>query len=81
MADRAAQLEVMLGYYYGRSASNRPVVQRKITHEQLAMIAGANRQWVTMTLGRLQKRGIISVTRQCIVIAQYDLLQAYASKP
>ena len=39
-------------------------------------IVGSTRQWVTMTLDKFQKKGIISVARQSIVIERYDLLMA-----
>lgn len=74
---RLAQLLVIMGELYGSSDGNRLVVQRKISHDQLATIVGATRQWVTMTLDRFQKKGIVSVSRQTIVIERIDLLTAY----
>lgn len=74
---RLAQLLVIMGEVYGRNEGNRLVVQRRVTHEQLATIVGATRQWVTMTLDRFQKQGIIAVSRQAIVIERLDLLTAY----
>ncbi|HUA54236.1 MAG TPA: Crp/Fnr family transcriptional regulator [Candidatus Sulfotelmatobacter sp.] len=72
--ERLAQLLVILGEIYGRHEANRLVVQRKVTHDQLATIVGVTRQWVTTTLDRFQKKGIISVGRQAIVIERPDLL-------
>jgi hypothetical protein len=37
---------------------------------------GSTRQWVTITLDKFQKKGILSVARQSIVIERYDLLIA-----
>lgn len=78
--ERLAQLLIILGEIYGRPeqnlGGNRLVVQRKITHDQLANIVGVTRQWVTTTLDRFQKRGIIAVGRQQIMIERPDLLLA-----
>jgi CRP-like cAMP-binding protein len=72
--ERLAQLLIILGEIYGRHEANRLVIQRKVTHDQLATIVGVTRQWVTVTLDRFQKKGIISVGRQTIVIERPDLL-------
>jgi CRP-like cAMP-binding protein len=72
--ERLAQLLVILGEVYGRQEANRLLVERKVTHDQLAQIVGVTRQWVTITLDRFQKKGIISVSRQTLVIERPDLL-------
>jgi CRP/FNR family transcriptional regulator, cyclic AMP receptor protein len=72
--ERLAQLLVILGEVYGRREANRLVVERKVTHDQLAHIVGVTRQWVTITLDRFQKKGIISVGRQTLAIERPDLL-------
>jgi CRP-like cAMP-binding protein len=72
--ERLAQLLVILSEIYGKHEANRLVVQRKVTHDQLANIVGVTRQWITTTLDRFQKKGIISVGRQTIVIERPDLL-------
>lgn len=78
--ERLAQLLVILGEIYGKPenhlGANRLVVQRKVTHDQLAAIVGVTRQWITTTLDRFQKKGIISVGRQTIIIERPDLLLA-----
>jgi CRP-like cAMP-binding protein len=72
--ERMAQLLVILGEIYGRSDGNWLVIERKVTHDQLANLVGVTRQWVTVTLDRFQKKGIISSSRQTIVIKRPDLL-------
>jgi CRP/FNR family transcriptional regulator, cyclic AMP receptor protein len=72
--ERLAQLLIILGEVYGRREGNRLTIQRKVTHDQLASIVGVTRQWVTTTLDRFEKKGIISVGRQMIVIERPDLL-------
>lgn len=76
VVERLTQLLIILASTYGRRENSRLIIERKLTHEQIASMVGATRQWVTMTLDRLQKRGIISVTRQMIVIERYDALVA-----
>lgn len=51
-------------------------IERKITHEQLAGIIGSTRQWVTATLARYQKRGIIKISDERIAILQPDALRS-----
>lgn len=76
VTERLAQLLIIFADTSGRREGNRLVIERKLTHDQLAAIVGATRQWVTMTLDKFQKRGLISVSRQCIVVENYDLLSA-----
>jgi CRP-like cAMP-binding protein len=71
---RLAQLLVIMGEVYGKNEGNRLVVQRRITYDQLATIVGATRQWVTMTLDRFERLGIISLDRKSIAIERPDLL-------
>ena len=77
VVERLTQLLVILGENHGRRDGNRLVIERKLTHDQIATIVGSTRQWVTMTLDKFQKKGIISVARQSIVIERYDLLMAH----
>jgi CRP/FNR family cyclic AMP-dependent transcriptional regulator len=76
VVERLTQLLVILAENHGRRDGNRLVIERKLTHEQIATIVGSTRQWVTMKLDKFQKQGIISVARQSIVIERYDLLMA-----
>lgn len=80
---RLAQLLVILAELYGKPEihfrPNRLVLQRKVTHDQLAMIVGVTRQWVTTTLDRFQQQGVLSVGRQTIVVERPDLLVKLAA--
>lgn len=76
VVERLTQLLVILAENHGVRDGNRLVIDRKLTHDQIATIVGSTRQWVTMTLDKFQKKGIISVARQAIVIERYDLLMA-----
>jgi CRP-like cAMP-binding protein len=68
--ERLAQLLLVLAEVEGRTDADRLIVDRRVTHGQLAGIIGATRQWVTSTLNRLQKRGIVTVERGTIVIVK-----------
>jgi CRP-like cAMP-binding protein len=76
VVERLTQLLVLLADNHGRRDGNRLVIDRKLTHDQIATIVGSTRQWVTMTLDKFQKKGVISVSRQQIVIERYDLLMS-----
>ena len=76
VVERLNQLLVILAETHGRREGKRLVIDRKLTHDQIATIVGSTRQWVTMTLDKFQKKGIISMARHMIVIERYDLLMA-----
>lgn len=76
VTERLAQLLLILAEVEGRSDGSRLIVDRRITHEQLASIVGSTRQWVTSTLAKFQKRGHVVVDRNLIVIEDPDGLRA-----
>lgn len=78
LAERLMQLLIILAGNYGRQQGDRLVIERKLTHDQIASLVGATRQWVTMALSKLQKRGVISVEKHKIVVERRDLLAAYS---
>ncbi len=78
---RLAELLLALA---GRGANTGPghemEVPRHVTHEQLAAIIGSTRQWVTATLARFERDGLLSVRPDTIVILNARALRdAYAS--
>ena len=75
VTERLAQLLIIFADTQGRRQGNRLYIDRKITHDQLANIVGSTRQWVTMTLDKFQKKGVITVRRQQIVVENYDMLR------
>ncbi len=64
--ERLAQLLLILAELHGRREGSIIVIDREITHEQIATIVGSTRQWVTSTLKRFEEQGIVSVTRNAI---------------
>ncbi|WP_286192790.1 Crp/Fnr family transcriptional regulator [Stappia sp. BW2] len=79
VTERLAQLLIILADTHGRSEGNRLVIEKKITHEHLAAIVGSTRQWVTMTLDKFQKKGLISVSRNKLSVENYELLHGLAT--
>jgi len=74
-AERLAQLLLILANVDSASADGRMVVSRRITHEQLASIVGATRQWVTSMLARFQSQGAIRIEDHEIVIRNASMLK------
>jgi len=66
--ERLRQLLQNLATLYGRANGVDHVIDRHFRHEELAAMVGATRQWVTMTLGRLQKQGEIAMNGRKIVL-------------
>jgi CRP/FNR family cyclic AMP-dependent transcriptional regulator len=78
---RLAELLLALA---GRDGDASPAkgarVPRHVTHEQLASIIGSTRQWVTATLSRFERDGLVSVGAEEIIIRDARALRdAYAS--
>ncbi len=72
--ERLAQLLIIFADTHGRQDGDTLLIDKKITHDQLANIVGSTRQWVTTTLDKFQKQGVISVSRQQIAIEDLDAL-------
>lgn len=80
VADRLVHLLVILAETHGRQEGDGLVIERQLTHEDIASIVGATRQWVTMTFDRLQKAGLIVVTRRRIVLLDVSALRRQLSQ-
>ena len=78
--ERLAQFLLNLGELYGVADGRAIIINRKITHDQIAAMVGSTRQWVTMMLSRFQKKGLVSVTPRRIRIDRPDLLLDLVSK-
>jgi CRP/FNR family transcriptional regulator, cyclic AMP receptor protein len=76
VTERLAQLLLILASADGATAERGVslVVDRRITHEQLASIVGSTRQWVTSTLARFQREKIIRIERGVIHLDRPDAL-------
>ena len=72
--NRLAYLLDRLCELYGVPGEKSTLISVPLTHEDLAMMVGASRQWVTMALDAFQDRGIVRLRRQHIEILRRDLL-------
>ena len=61
-------LLLILAEVRGRPVDSRPAIDRDITHEHIANMVGSTRQWVTTTLARFQRDGLIAIDRDRIFI-------------
>lgn len=78
---RLAELLLALAEREGEPRPSKDArVPRHVTHEQLAAIIGSTRQWVTATLSRFERDGLVSVGPEVIVIRDTRALRdCYAS--
>jgi len=80
VSERLAQLLLILIDAHGESDKSGGIaVTRQFTHEDLANMVGASRQWVTTTLDRLQDQGIIRIRKRQVVVMRPDLLLGHSS--
>lgn len=68
VTERLAHLLLILAEVGGRHVDCRPAIDRNITHEHIANMVGSTRQWVTVTLARFQRDGLIAIERDRIFI-------------
>ena len=78
VAQRLAQLLKIMGQVHGRDDAEGVLIDRRVTHDQLADIVGSTRQWVTTTLDRWQKDEVILIRGRMIVIRKPDRLEDLA---
>jgi CRP/FNR family transcriptional regulator, cyclic AMP receptor protein len=74
VAERLAMLLYNLADLHGVKESEGVVIGEPFTHEVLAQMVGASRQWVTMTLDRMRNEGLIRVGKRRTVILQLKKL-------
>jgi CRP/FNR family cyclic AMP-dependent transcriptional regulator len=78
--ERLAQYLLNLSELYGVSNGDTIVINRKVTHDQIAAMVGSTRQWVTMMLQRFQTKRIIAIEGSVIYIKRIDLLETMLFK-
>ncbi|MEH2523981.1 MULTISPECIES: Crp/Fnr family transcriptional regulator [unclassified Bradyrhizobium] len=82
LSQRLAQVLLHLANTYGFDAEAGDggiVIAAAFTHAEIANLIGATRQWVTISLNRMQKEGVLRQKRGMLVIRRLDLLSAAAS--
>ena len=76
-SQRLAQLLLHLAQTYGfedKENDGGTVVAAAFTHAEIANLIGTTRQWVTISLNRLQKADILRQRRGLLIIRRPDLL-------
>ncbi len=71
---RVAKLVLHLGLHYGDRQGDRIRLRIPLTHQDIAGMAGVNRQTVTRILGDLKKRRIVSLMRRGFCIESEERL-------
>ena len=74
--ERLWQLLRNLATLYGRGNDGFRTVELRFSHEEMASMVGATRQWVTMTLSRLQKQGLIAIHGRRISVLEDNGVRA-----
>lgn len=75
VTERLAHLLLHLGDLYGLEEDGDIVIRAGFTHAELAHMVGATRQWVTISLKRMQQQGILTADKARLVIHRPDQLQ------
>ena len=68
MSKRLAHLLLTLADHDGKKDNGHLSLDRRFTHEELANMIGATRQWVSLTLERFEKEGIVARDSSLIVV-------------
>jgi CRP/FNR family transcriptional regulator, cyclic AMP receptor protein len=74
VAERLAMLLFNLAELHGVKEKDGIAIGKPFTHEVLAQMVGASRQWVTMTLDRMRNDGLIRIGKSRTVILQPNKL-------
>ena len=77
-SERLAQMLLLMAERDGKRTTKGIVIVRTLTHDDLAKMVGATRQWVTTTLERLANQGMIDIHRTRIVILNLEKLRRFA---
>jgi CRP/FNR family cyclic AMP-dependent transcriptional regulator len=70
---------VLLNLAAAQPGSDIPMIPRAVPHEELAALVGGTRQWVSMTIERFRKRGLIDVSERRLVILKPEALRSIAA--
>lgn len=75
VTERLAHLMLHLADLYGAKDEDGIAISAAFTHADLAHMVGATRQWVTISLKRMQEKGIVTSRKSHIVVKRPDVLQ------
>jgi CRP-like cAMP-binding protein len=74
VTDRLTHLLLHLADAYGIKVPDGTLIGVAFTHADLAHMIGATRQWVTISLKRLQEQGVIVCRKSQIIVRRVDAL-------
>jgi len=74
--ERTVALLLELTESHGEPAGRGWEIRLQLSHQELANLIGATRETVTLTLGQLQREGLIEVNRRRIRVLERDRLTA-----
>lgn len=74
VAERLAQALKTIAEIHGNETDEGLELRAPFTHEALATLVGASRQWVTTELHNLERKSIVRLGRRGIVIIRPDML-------
>jgi len=75
ITERLAHLLLHLVDIYGVEDRDGILIGATFTHADLAHMVGATRQWVTISLKRLQDQGVVVCHKSRIVVRRLDALE------
>ncbi|WP_114360628.1 MULTISPECIES: Crp/Fnr family transcriptional regulator [Rhodopseudomonas] len=75
ITQRLAHLLLQLVDLYGVDDADGKVIAVAFTHADIAHLVGATRQWVTISLRRMQEKRIVQTRRSQIVVCRPDILE------
>jgi CRP/FNR family transcriptional regulator, cyclic AMP receptor protein len=74
VTERLAHLLLHLVDAYGVKDPEGVLIGAALTHADLAHMVGATRQWITISLKRLQDQGVVMTRKSRIVVCRTDVL-------
>jgi CRP/FNR family cyclic AMP-dependent transcriptional regulator len=75
ITERLAHLLLHLVELYGVEDPDGILIGAAFTHADLAHMVGATRQWVTISLKRLQEKNVLVVRKSKIIVRRSDILR------
>ena len=75
ITERLAHLLLHLADLYGVNDPDGILIGAAFTHADLAHMVGATRQWVTISLKRLQEKDVVRTSKSRIVVRRLDVLR------
>ena len=76
--ERLAHLLLNLTDLKGVESAGAVVIAEMPSHEELAAMVGATRQWISMTIEKFRKRGLVDTNGRRLVILRREALRAIA---